>query len=285
MKSLLVLLSALAMGCKPTSASVSEPAPSAASAAAVSETTPSKPVCEPLRVELPPLEHLDGDPPVPPVVDPNHRAMEPFYRRWAELLRGQAKDHLRIAVYGDSNGTMDFMTGAMRRALQGKYGDAGHGYVSIGQPWNWYRHRDVKVTLMTGTWESFTVTTKPVLDGFYGQALIMAESLQNGATAWISTADADAPVGTRATSLEVYFLRGPRGGVFDVMADGVRLATVDTSAKEHAAGFERVSVADGPHKFALVARSTKRVRIFGVVLEREPPSVQVDGLGVGSLNC
>jgi hypothetical protein len=46
-----------------------------------------------------------------------------------------------------------------------------------------------------------------------------------------------------------------------------------------------LSVADGPHKFALLARSTKRVRIFGVVLQREPPSVQLDGLGVGSLNC
>jgi lysophospholipase L1-like esterase len=50
-------------------------------------------------------------------------------------------------------------------------------------------------------------------------------------------------------------------------------------------GFVRVDVADGPHKMVAVTRSARPVRLLGAVLERDVPGFQVDGLGVGSLNC
>jgi hypothetical protein len=270
-----------------------DPAASAAIAPAsappvASSAASSASACPPLDLALPELPTMGDDAPVPPLEDPA-ATLAPFYEKIAALLRGDAKDHVRIAVYGDSNGTMDFMTGEMRRVLQTKYGDAGHGFVATGRPWNWYRHRYVRHDSMKDTWDPFTVTTKPTMDGFYGHALIAGESMQAGADTWVETAEDGAPIGTRASRFDIHYLKWWRGGPFDVKVDGKLHSTVDTEAKNSEAGFARIDVPDGPHKLDIVAKTLRKVRIFGVGLEREAsiskPSIQVDGLGVGSLNC
>jgi hypothetical protein len=257
--------------------------------------------CTPLAVDLPDVMTAGDDPPIPDLENPGGGPdpLSRFYEKVARLMRGKATDHVRIGVYGDSNGTMDFMTGEMRRVLQTKYGDAGHGFVAVGRPWNWYRHRWVRHDLQVGEWESNAVTTKPTQDtltgiGYYGHAMITAQSLQGGAMVWIGTADADAgaPISTRVARFEIYYLKWPRGGPFEAKIDGETRASVDTQADTPGAGFERIEVPDGPHTLTLVAkRSDRPVRFFGVTLTRDPgqadvkPSFQVDGLGVGSLNC
>ena len=47
----------------------------------------------------------------------------------------------------------------------------------------------------------------------------------------------------------------------------------------------RVDVPDGPHKMVAVTTSPRPVRLLGAVVDRDEPGFQVDGLGVGSLNC
>jgi hypothetical protein len=240
--------------------------------------------CPPLHADLPALPTIGDDAIVPPIED-DSATMAPFFETLARVVRGTATEPVRIVVYGDSNGTMDFMTGEMRRVLQTKYGDAGHGFVATGRPWNWYRHRYVRHDSIKGEWEPFTVTTKPTRDGFYGFGMIVGESLQNGADTWVETAEDGAPIGTRASSFDISFLKWPRGGPFDVKVDGHVVTNVDSYAKKPEAGFFRVEVPDGPHKLDIVARSFHTVRIFGVALGRPGGGVQVDGVGVGSLNC
>jgi hypothetical protein len=73
-----------------------------------------------------------------------------------------------------------------------------------------------------------------------------------------------------------------------VKVDGEVRASADTrlgDAGEPHFGFVRVDVPDGPHKMAVVTRSPRPVRLLGAILDREVPGFQVDGLGVGSLNC
>jgi lysophospholipase L1-like esterase len=244
--------------------------------------------CSPLRVAPAVPTTLPGlDPQLPPIVDARE-AMAPLYARLAASMRGATREPVRIAVYGDSNGTMDFMTGEMRRILQTRYGDSGHGFVALVKPWNWYRHRDVKHDHYVNAWEAFTVTTHPTPttdDPWYGHAFIAAQSRQPGALTWVATADANAPVGRNVSRFEVYYLEWPRGGTFDVRVDGELGAIVTTRTDKAQAGFVRVEVPDGPHRANIVARTAKPVRLFGAVLERDGPGVQVDGLGVGSLNC
>jgi hypothetical protein len=244
--------------------------------------------CPALRFDLPPPVTLHGyDPPLVDV-DDGRGSLERFFQKTALLLRGRGKDPVRIGVYADSNGTMDFMTGEMRRALQVSHGDSGHGFIALARPWSWYRHQYVVADYDDKAWDAFTVTTHPTpaLDPYYGQGLIVAQSHQTGARTWVQTAPDGSPIGTRASRFEVYYLAWPPGGRFDVKVDGEVKASADTHADgEPHLGIARVDVPDGPHKMVAVTTSPRPVRLLGAVVERDEPGFQVDGLGVGSLNC
>jgi lysophospholipase L1-like esterase len=247
-------------------------------------------VCPPIdATKLAPFDldttRIDVQP--PPIVDPTH-VMAHFYDRLAGLARGTATDHVRIAVYGDSNMTGDFITGAMRRTLATRFGDAGHGYVALGRPWSWYVHQDVRHGVDPRTWRMFATSTNRTADGYYGFANIAAESSTAGAKSWVETADDAAPIGKTASDFDLFYLMRPNGGSFGVTIDGKADRTVATAAPEFAAGFEKIHLADGPHKLDCVATGNGPVRLFGVALERQPEPGRygaiVDSLGVGALN-
>jgi hypothetical protein len=277
--------------CTAGAAKRAAPAPSTSAsstldASAFSAAPPD--VCPPLRLDLPAGAAIAGLDPARVDVDDARGSLERFFERTALLLRGRAKDPVRIAVYADSNGTMDFMTGEMRRDLQESHGDAGHGFVALARPWPWYRHQYVVTDYDDKAWDAFTVTTHPTpsLDPWYGQGLIVAQSKQSGARTWVQTAPEGSPIGTQASRFEVWYLAWPPGGSFQVKVDGAVKASADTHAEgEPRFAFVRVDVPDGPHKMVAVTTSPRPVRLLGAVVERDTPGFQVDGLGVGSLNC
>ena len=224
-----------------------------------------------------PAPGFDLGVPLPPIEDPKGE-LEKLYTRFARLVRKRLDDRVRIAVYGDSNMTRDYISGEMRRVLQGRYGDGGHGYVAIGKPWPWYTHQDVEHGIEPKAWRSHAVSTHAVLDDAYGFAGIAAQSISNGARAWVST-KAGAPVGNQASRVDVLYLMHPRGGRLEVRIDDQSRAKLETRAKELAVGFSRFDVPDGPHKVQL--RGDLGARPLGIVLERDVPGVVVDSLGVG----
>lgn len=242
----------------------------------------------PVSLDLPPPAVIKGlDTPQVDIDDP-HGSLARFFARTDALLRGTTRDPVRIAVYGDSNGTMDFITGEMRRILQTTHGDAGHGFVALARPWPWYIHQYVVTDSMKDAWWGFTVTTRPTLtmDPWYGQGMIAAQSKQKGARTWVETAPAGSPIGTSVGSFEVWYVTFPYGGAFDVEVDGQVKASADTHAEgDPHFGFVRVDVADGPHKMVAVSTTARPVRLIGAILDRPVPGFQVDGLGVGSQNC
>jgi hypothetical protein len=244
-------------------------------------TRASRRACEPLVVELPEIDADASAVPVPPIEDAQDRVMAPLYERLAGIVRGTATDHVRIGIYGDSNMTMDWITGAMRRQLQARWGDAGHGFIAVGKPWNWYHHMDARHGLWERAWTSYAVSTNGVLDGMYGFAGIAAQSMQVGATAWVETAPETSPVGRTASSFDVYFVRAPGNGAFALRLDGELRATIDTHGAPAGADFHRLEVPDAPHKLEMVTVGPKPVRLLGVALERGRPSVVVDSLGIG----
>jgi hypothetical protein len=295
----LLVLSALAStSCHKSEAGEPPPAASASVAASVAvpaaSAAPAAPTCGAVALELPPPVTIDGlDPELVDVQVPPG-ALDRFFERTARLLRKKVQDPVRIGVYADSNGTMDFMTGEMRRVLQTSHGDAGHGYVALARPWNWYRHQYVVSDYDDRAWTAYTVTTHPTptMDPWYGQGLICAQSKQAGARTWVETAPDGSPIGTTATRMEVWYLQYPMGGSFDVKVDGEVKASADTREAADAGdphfGFARVDVPDGPHKMVAVTKDPHQTRLLGAVLERDAGpggGFQVDGLGVGSLNC
>ena len=222
--------------------------------------------------------------PVPALVDPK-ATLARFYGRVASLARGTSTDHVRIAMYGDSHLTADAGSGRLRRQLQGRFGDAGHGFVALSQPWAWYSHNDVH---HDGTWKAFrqiATSTHKVIDGHYGFANMGSECAVPGCSAWVSTdPQPKAPIGWTASRFELYYLRQPNGGTFDVALDGTVARSLDTRAEAFEAAFERFDAPDARHELKVIIKGRGPVRLFGVTLEREEPSIEVDSLGTGSLN-
>ena len=232
--------------------------------------------------------------PVPDIVD-ERRSLAPFFGRLAELERGdEVVRPLRIAIYGDSNLTSDFLPGHLRRVLQARYGDAGHGWVSLSRPWGSYRHEDVS---NAGFWPMFKLyapTTHIAHDKQYGFANMAAESNEIGASAWAGTTkDPKSKVGQSVSRFELHYLKQPRGGSFTVQIDRKDVRTIETRAPAFEAGIETFEVDDGPHELRCVVRGDGKVRLFGASLDRSPaangdepgkPGIQIDSLGAGALN-
>lgn len=245
------------------------------------------PACQPLTVEVPKLAirtKLDGA--LPAIVDFGS-GLDAFYAKLATLGR-RAPTLLRIGVYGDSNLANDRTLGAVRRQLQPRFGDGGHGWVSFGKPWGWYQHMDIEHGT-TGAWTTYNLSNHRAPDNFYGFAGTAAESTTKGATAWVATAGSSqsahkqaAPVGTAVASFDLHYLARPNGGTFEIAIDGIPRGRIDTSAAKPTLQFAHFDVSDGPHK--LVATVVEgRVRLFGIALERAA-GIVIDSIGVGSLN-
>ncbi|MFO0618448.1 MAG: GDSL-type esterase/lipase family protein [Polyangiaceae bacterium] len=252
--------------------------------AAAPSASVAAPACVPLDTELPEMVSVaELDLPVPEVLEPGGPVMAPFYEKLAKLLRGTATDHVRIGVLGDSNMTMDFITGEMRRKLQTRYGDAGHGFIALAKPWSHYWHRDVYQHESYG-YQAYAVSTKPTNDGYYGFSGIVAESMQQGALTSVGTADPPSKVGLNVGRFDVFYLKRPKAGAFKMKVDGKEVATIDASASEVGLGHYRQEVDDGPHRADFVATNPYPIRFLGVTLEREKPGIIVDSLGVGAMN-
>ena len=269
-------------GIEPVPVSRPAPPPAAPMELAAGNALPLAPACAPLHPSVPScVGSAKIDPPVPSIDSPE--ALDGFYHALAELARDRAKDHVRIAVFGDSNLTMDFPTGHLRRALQARFGDGGHGFVALGKPWSHYRHMDVRHDVVSG-WRAYAVTTSPTGDGLYGLAGIAVENRWQGATTFVATAPLASPVGGSAGRFDVFFLTRPKGGAFEVRLDGSSRGRTETRGDAAAMGVTHVAAPDGPHHLDVIARSPEIVRVFGVALERETPGIVIDTFGVGSLN-
>ena len=225
------------------------------------------------------------DVPVPPLVDPT-AALASFHARVARLARGVATDHVRIAMFGDSNLTADATSGRLRRQLQARFGDGGHGYVALSHPWDWYSHNDVH---HDGTWKQFRAD-RDVDQQNHGWTLRLREHRVRVRGPRLLGVGLDGSAPRRANRLDREPLRAllsskqPAGGQLDVALDGNVVQSIDTRANAFEAGFERFDVPDAHHELKVLVRGHGPVRLYGVALEREKPSIIVDSLGTGSLN-
>jgi lysophospholipase L1-like esterase len=127
-----------------------------------------------------------------------------------------------------------------------------------------------------------------VLDHGYGISGIAAESRIAGARTWVATAG-DGPIGHAASRFDVFYLRGPDFGTFDIVIDDGERVAIDSHAAERSVGIHALELTDAPHELTFVATDRRRrVRLLGVALERDPrhagPSFVIDSFGVGAMN-
>lgn len=214
-----------------------------------------------------------------PLYDPSGRALAPFYDalRRAESRTGKA----RMLVYGASHVASDFITDRLRRGLQARFGDAGHGFIMPAKPWRSYRHLGYTVE-SNRRWRAHRIraTSREVDRLGLGGIAVDGSSRE----AWGRLTTGRHPI----SRFEVLYDQQPGGGSFDLRLDGRRARRVRTRLRNRGGtrsdtrqpGYAVVSAEDAPHTLEVRLRGDGPVRIFGVIAERESPGVVVDTLGL-----
>ncbi len=202
--------------------------------------------------------------------------LDKFFAKLAKVDKKEPGAVARIVYYGDSIVASDFVTGQLRRRLQDRFGDAGHGYAIIANAWPGWFHIDV-ARAASAEWRVSTCVGPYAQDGFYGLGCASFQSHDKGVWASFATADLD-KWGRNVARFELEYLQQPDGGAIELTVDDKReeLSTAgDTKLSWHT-----IAVADGPHKLTIKSLDEKSSRLFGVRMERDVPGVTLSACGI-----
>ncbi len=226
------------------------------------------------RIRIDPSE-LEGL--VRELEDPNGRAMRPFYEALLRTAEREAGAITRVAHYGDSSIAGDGITVTLRRRLQQRFGDAGHGFVLIARGTMPYRHQDIRHSASDG-WRLNQLVRAGLSSHLYGYGGVEYRAV-TGPTARFETTDRG-PVGRSVSRFELWYQTHPRGGRVDLQVDDGERVEVNTRGDATTDGWHAVEVPDGPHRLELRALGGGESRLYGMVLERDGPGVVYDSLGM-----
>jgi lysophospholipase L1-like esterase len=207
----------------------------------------------------------------------SERPLQRFYEALDRLGRGEDDDgKVRVLVYGGSHTDADVYPHYLRTYLQQRFGDGGHGFVHIAKPWRWYGHLDYVVDGLAHWKTEHAQRRSGRMDGLYG---LMGASLSaRSKKAFGRVTPASGVVGGR---YELYFLRQPRGGSFQLLADGKVVGKIKTRADVLGPGYHAFELPEGEHEIEVRLTGDGEVRMFGMTVEREGPGVVIDTLGIG----
>lgn len=208
------------------------------------------------------------------IEDATGHAMDAFYTRLFRTKKKELGAVTRIEHYGDSVITSDYISGTMRRKMQAEFGDAGHGFILVAKPWDWYFHNDVMMGAGEG-WSSSKVTGPFNRDLAYGIGGVSYVG-QPGASSWYGTAKGET-YGKKVSRFDVYYMETPNGGDVELKADG-KTETFSTKGDSKESKLHSLPVNDGENRMTLRVVSGSP-RLFGVALERDVPGVVYDALG------
>ncbi len=255
--------------------------------------TPPPPADEPLRYPEYAAHELDPDLAALEQALDNPEALEPLFDALTRTDIGYAGAITRVGHWGDSVLGNDGITSAIRRRMQARFGDAGHGFHALKKYDSSYRHQNVRFSEPGNVhWSSCFIRNRCLDDGRYGYGGVVVWS-SGGAESEYETAD-KGPVGRKVSRFELWYQKQYKGGNVRIRVDGGDEQIIDTSlplpdgveslpAAERPAPLDAwatIEVPDGPHEFEVRAIGGGRVRAYGVVLERAGPGVTWDGMAL-----
>ncbi|MBM3767884.1 MAG: hypothetical protein FJW32_21055, partial [Acidobacteria bacterium] len=151
-----------------------------------------------------------------PLLQDTGNELHRFYTALYAVEKKEPGAAVRVVHYGDSPTTADLITADVRDLFQQEFGDAGHGFALIANPWAWYGHRGL--TIRGSGWRMEPGNTAEMRDGRYGLGVVSFRGAA-GAQSKITLKD---PSHSR---FEVWYLAQPDGGSFTVSAGGQTLGT------------------------------------------------------------
>jgi lysophospholipase L1-like esterase len=231
------------------------------------ERAPSLPDIDPrVRAALRPV----------PIEDLSGHSLDAFFTRLARTDRREPGAVTRILYYGDSTIASDYVSGTVRRRLQARFGDAGHGFILVSNPWEWYFHNDV-AHASAGEWTASRLAGPLAADGAYGLGGVAFASY-GGGVAWFGAAT-HGEFGRKVGRFDLYYLEQPGGGDVELTVRGGVRERFSTRGNAKVSRVRSLHVDDGEAKLSVRAAGGGPVRLFGVALERDRPGVVCDALG------
>lgn len=224
----------------------------------------------------------------------NVAALAGFYATLTATDIGYAGAVTHVGHWGDSVLGLDGITASIRRRMQSRFGDAGHGWHAITQYDSSYRQQGVRFS-EKGHWSDCFIRNRCMQeDSRYGYGGVTAWS-SGGGESWYATAT-EGPIGLSVGRLEVWYQQRYKGGKLKITIDrDTENPRIVDTAIPLPAGVESLPVAeqpapidtrvvidvpDGAHEFSIRAAGGGKVRLYGVVLEREQPGVVWDGMAL-----
>ena len=199
------------------------------------------------------------------------------FREKLGKLGSEANSTVVVAHWGDSHAATDQFSGELRRRLQQRFGDAGPGFVLLGQPWPSYRHDALKLGAR-GRWRAERLRSRysrrrpRPRDDWLGVAGVSVSS-RGSARATIEVKRG------RVDSLALFFLRQPRGGRIDLRSGGKLRRRLLTMASRKQLAFARIDFPRAVRRMILSARGGE-VRLLGADLRRDQPGVRYHTFGI-----
>lgn len=211
------------------------------------------------------------------IEDPSGHALDHFFASLHQTELGTARSITRIAHYGDSLIVSDQITSTLRQHFQQRFGDAGHGFVLAGRPWDWYRHDGIRHGASSG-WHDYASLNGGPQDGFFGYGGVTF-STRRPRLMVNYRLDETSTGPLRASAFDIHYLVQPDGGDLEVLVDEEHLLTLSTEGEESHSAFHRLIVPERQHRLSLRTAGGP-VRLFGVAFERSGPGVVYDSLGI-----
>ncbi|MBK8239692.1 MAG: hypothetical protein IPK74_29570 [Deltaproteobacteria bacterium] len=217
----------------------------------------------------------DAETPEQPLELPNPEALDRYFAALARTDAGYAGAVTRAVQWGDSAIAADHVTSTLRAKLQQRFGDAGHGFHLLAKANTSYIHKGV--SFRGGEdWSRCYIINNCKGDGLYGLGGTTVWSA-GGATSRFETSDST-PNGRKASKLELWYRAEPKGGDVRVRVDKGEPTIVSTASETAADAWHTIEVPDDAHEFEVRAAGGGKVRLYGVVIERDGPGVVWDGM-------
>jgi hypothetical protein len=207
----------------------------------------------------------------------NAEALEHYYRRLTLVELGAPGVVARATNWGDSLLGNDALPAGIRKRLQARFGDAGHGFHVLAPFNTFHRRQGIRFNVRLPWAKRCELLFACEADGRYGLGGVSARSSARSASQFATTTEG---VGSRVSHFELWYAKEPSTGRIQVVVDGGAPLEIDTSSPEPSDEVMALELADGPHEFEVVAAGGGPVRGYGVVLERSGPGVVWDNLAV-----